>query len=133
MSEQTIELKLVLEQANVIAGSLGKVAYEEVADLITNLQEQAAPQVEAVQAAVAEAVEGIEEDEAKQEAAAAVDRTITLNLTTAETNTALQAMGQMPYVQVAATIQEVMAQGRPQAEAIEASTAEVEAAADAAG
>lgn len=133
MSEQTIELKLPLEQANVIAASLGKVAYEEVADLITNIQEQAAPQVETVQAAVAEAVEGIEEDEAKQEAVAAVDRTMVLNLTTAETNTVLQAMGQMPYVQVAATIQEVMEQGRPQAEAIEAATGVMNAAADAAG
>ena len=124
MSEQTIELKLSLEQANVVAGSLGKVAYEEVSELINKLQEQAGPQVDKINAAVNEAIEGIEEDEAKQEAASAVDRTIELALSMDEVNAALQAMGQQPYVQVASTIQLVMEQGRPQAEAIAAEAEE---------
>ena len=63
---------------------------------------------------------------------------IKLELTTAETNVVLGALGKAPYEQVSGTVEKIIEQGRPQAQVIEeakaaAAAAEEAAAADAAG
>ena len=51
-----IKLELTLEEVNVILGSLGKMPYEVVASVITKVQDQGAPQAQALaEAAKAEA------------------------------------------------------------------------------
>jgi hypothetical protein len=56
MELKMIKLELTLEEVNVILGSLGKMPYEVVASVITKVQDQGAPQAQALaEAAKAEA------------------------------------------------------------------------------
>jgi hypothetical protein len=56
-----IKLELTLEEVNVILGSLGKQSYDVVANVITKIQEQGAPQAQALaEAAKAEAAKNAE-------------------------------------------------------------------------
>ena len=140
MSEviDVIELKLSVSEAQAVLTALSKGSYEEVAPLVEELKGQAQPQADEIQAKIDAAVEGIEDEEEAKAAAAEVDTTVVLEMTTAGVNLALNSLGQFPYVQVAGVIQNIMDQGRPQANLIEEAKAAAEAeedgaAADAAG
>ena len=52
-----LNFELTLEEANVILGSLGKMPYESVAGLINKIQEQAQPQLPALEAKMKEDLE----------------------------------------------------------------------------
>lgn len=119
-----IELKLSLEQVNLVLAGLGKAQYDQVSGLIDAIKEEAQPQADVISQNIEAAIAGIEDDEAKKEAASAVDRVVELNLTMDQVNTVLNVIGQLPYVQVVSTIDAIIEQGRPQAEVIEAAQAE---------
>lgn len=51
------KFEFTLDETNKILGALGKVPYEHVADLIANIREQAAPQIESVTAQAKSEVE----------------------------------------------------------------------------
>lgn len=61
----TLKFELTIEQANAILTILGNAPYVQSVNLIAILQEQAAPQVEALQIAEAKAI--AEKAEAKNE------------------------------------------------------------------
>lgn len=48
-TQQNITLNLTVEQVNLVIGALAKAPYEQVADVITNIRNQAIPQVEPTQ------------------------------------------------------------------------------------
>ena len=58
-----LKFELTLNEANLILGSLGKQPFDSVATLITKIQQQAQPQLPALEAAAA----------AEREAAAAAE------------------------------------------------------------
>lgn len=62
-----LKFELKLEEANLILAALAKAPYEQVAGLIRNLQEQAQPQLPALEAAAkAEAAQAAEAPAAVQ-------------------------------------------------------------------
>lgn len=48
----TLKFELTLEEANAVLGALGKLPFDAVAKLITNIQQQAQPQLPALEAAL---------------------------------------------------------------------------------
>lgn len=50
-----LKFELSIDEANLILAALGKAPFEQVAGLVGKLREQAAPQLQAAQAAQAEA------------------------------------------------------------------------------
>jgi hypothetical protein len=62
-----LNFELKLEEANLILAALAKAPYEQVAGLIANMQQQAQPQLPALEAAAkAEAASKAEAPEAMQ-------------------------------------------------------------------
>lgn len=49
-----LKFELTLEETNTILGALGKQPFDTVANIITNIQKQAQPQLQELQAATAE-------------------------------------------------------------------------------
>jgi len=52
-----LNFELTLEETNVILGSLGKMPYDTVAGLIIKIQEQAQPQLPALEARMKSAID----------------------------------------------------------------------------
>ena len=50
-----LQFELTLDEANVVLASLGKQPFDSVAQLIQNIQQQAQPQLPALEAAIKEA------------------------------------------------------------------------------
>jgi len=46
----TLKFELTLQEANTVLGALGKQPFDAVAQLITNIQQQAQPQLPALEA-----------------------------------------------------------------------------------
>lgn len=53
-----LKFELTVSEANLVVGSLGKMPYETVAELVQKLREQAQPQLAAMEQAESEAVDG---------------------------------------------------------------------------
>jgi hypothetical protein len=65
MEKYMLKFELTLNEANLILGSLGKQPFDTVASLITKIQQQAQPQLPALEAAAsAEAAAAAEKEEA---------------------------------------------------------------------
>lgn len=56
MASPTLKFELTIEQTNGVLGILGNAPYVAAASLIALLQEQAAPQIQALQVAEAKAI-----------------------------------------------------------------------------
>lgn len=60
-----LQFELTLDEANVILASLGKQPFDAVAQLIQNIQQQAQPQLPALEAAMKEAAKKAAEESAE--------------------------------------------------------------------